>query len=64
VDSNSALLPESLQEALVCLKEDNVLRNVLGGYVYSKFMEAKMMEWDEYRKKVTPWEINQYLTRF
>ena len=64
IESNVASLPKSLEEALYCLREDDILRDGLGDYVYSRFMEAKMIEWEEYRMKVTPWEIEQYLTKF
>lgn len=64
IENNVAGLPESLEDALSCLREDDDLRNVLGEYVYSRFVEAKLIEWQEYIKTVSPWEIEQYLTKF
>lgn len=29
-----------------------------------KFIEAKTLEWDEYRTQVTEWEIKKYLTKY
>ena len=54
-------LPENLKDALKALKEDNLLKEVLGEHVYRKFVEAKYQEWDSFRNAVTEWEINHYL---
>lgn len=64
IENNVASLPCTLDEALVCLREDNIIRNVLGDYVYSRYVEAKMIEWQEYNKNISPWEIEEYLTKF
>lgn len=57
-------LPTSLIEAITDLGEDDLMKKTLGGYVYSKFIQAKSVEWDEYCRIVSPWELDQYLTRF
>lgn len=64
IENNVASLPDSLEKAINCLKEDNVIKNLLGEYIYSSFVEAKMIEWQEYIKQITSWEIEQYLTKF
>ena len=56
--------PSSLEEALNEFAEDDVIQTALGAHVCEWFMEAKRAEWSEYRIQVTPWEINEYLTRF
>lgn len=57
-------LPESLKEALDELERDEVVKEALGPHVYSRFMEAKRIEWDRYRVQVHPWEIEEYLTKY
>ncbi|SNX55095.1 type I glutamate--ammonia ligase [Thermoanaerobacterium sp. RBIITD] len=57
-------LPGSLEEALVILEKDEVIKNALGSHIYNKFIEAKWAEWNSYRTYVTQWEIDQYLTKF
>ncbi|MCL2817092.1 MAG: type I glutamate--ammonia ligase [Clostridiales bacterium] len=57
-------LPGSLKEALGKLAENQVIKEVLGGHVYNRFMEAKLMEWQNYSTRVSQWEIEQYLTKF
>lgn len=58
------ILPENLQEALAALSRDEVIKDTLGEHVLQRFMEAKRIEWDRYRKQVHPWELEEYLTKF
>jgi glutamine synthetase len=57
-------LPGSLEEALYELKNDPVISGALGSHALNRFIEAKELEWNEYRTKVSQWEIDQYLTKF
>lgn len=57
-------LPGSLKEALTELKGDEVIREALGEHIFSRFVEAKEIEWDVYRTQIHQWEIDQYLTVF
>ena len=61
---NVQTLPGSLREALDELERDELVRDTLGPHVYERFMEAKRQEWEDYRLRVTPWEIERYLERF
>jgi glutamine synthetase len=54
-------LPGSLAEALGELEKDEVLKSALGGYLYEAYMRAKLEEWDEFRLRVTDYEIEKYL---
>jgi len=57
-------LPGSLDEAIKLLKDDVLARKVLGEHVFSRFIEAKEKEWDDFRTRVTPWELESYLTKY
>ncbi|MFA5880832.1 MAG: type I glutamate--ammonia ligase [Eubacteriales bacterium] len=57
-------LPASLKEAIDEAKGSDLVKNTLGGHVFSKFVEGKLKEWDDYRTKVSEWEIKKYLTTF
>jgi len=57
-------LPGSLEEALGEMKADPVLREALGGHIYTKFIEAKTAEWNEYRIQISPWEVDRYLVNY
>lgn len=63
-DMNIDSLPASLEEALKELAANEVIKNVLGKHVYEKFVEAKMLEWDQFRVQVHPWEVDEYLNKF
>jgi len=54
-------LPGSLLEALEELEKDTVLKDTLGDEVYGAFSRAKLEEWDEFRIRVTDWEIERYM---
>ena len=58
-----SLLPQSLSEALVELRQDQVIQDALG-VIYDDFVELKEAEWKEYHGQVTAWELDKYLTRF
>lgn len=56
-----ASLPGSLAEALTELEQDTVLQAALGTTAYEAFRRAKWDEWDEFRTRVTDWEVARYL---
>jgi glutamine synthetase len=41
-----------------------VVCEALGDHVLSHFIEAKRLEWDEYRMQVSDWEVDRYLEMF
>lgn len=57
------ILPQNLHEALAALAQDSVLRQALGP-VIDEFLSLKHMEWVEYMRHVSDWEINSYLEFF
>lgn len=57
-------LPRSLGEAIDALNEDDVILAALGSYVSDRYIEAKRLEYAEYKQQVTPWELQRYLSRF
>lgn len=54
-------LPANLFEAIGKAKKDGFLEDVLGSHIFTKYIDAKQHEWNEYSKKVTNWEIESYL---
>jgi glutamine synthetase len=54
-------LPGSLAESLGELEKDEVLKSALGPTLYESYMRAKWDEWDEFRLRVTDYEIERYL---
>lgn len=57
------ILPQNLHEALLALEKDKVLCDALGP-VTGEFLRLKHMEWVEYMRHVSDWEIKSYLEFF
>ncbi|NLW02458.1 MAG: type I glutamate--ammonia ligase [Clostridiaceae bacterium] len=57
-------LPENLYDALTALQEDRLITDTLGQHATSRFIQAKLDEWDEYKNEVHPWEIRKYLANY
>ncbi len=55
------LLPQSLTEALDALESDPLFAQQLGADVIAEFVKVKRMEWVEYSRHVSDWEVNRYL---
>lgn len=58
------ILPQSLDEAIEEFENDKFIQDVLGRHISEKLVEAKKREWQEYREKVTKWEIEEYLHKY
>lgn len=54
-------LPGSLAEAVRELERDAALRAALGEEIYNAFVRAKWAEIEEYRTRVSDWELERYL---
>ncbi|HEX6492896.1 MAG TPA: glutamine synthetase, partial [Candidatus Dormibacteraeota bacterium] len=54
-------LPRSLIDALGALREDDAIVDGLGSTLVERFIEAKRIEWEQYRGHVTDWELERYL---
>jgi glutamine synthetase len=54
-------LPGSLAEALMELDKDEVIKGALGETIYEAFTRAKWEEWDDFRLRVSDYEIERYL---
>ena len=54
-------LPASLAEALHALEGDTVIQEALGTEMYQTFRRAKWAEVEDYRIKVSDWEVDRYL---
>lgn len=54
-------LPKSLRQAIAELDGDSVVRAALGDHVYHAFRDAKLAEYERYRRAVHLWERRAYL---
>ncbi len=54
-------LPGSLIEAIEHAEKSDLLRETLGEHVFNELILSKKIEWDDYRVRVFPYEIETYL---
>lgn len=57
-------LPISLNEAVAIAKRSDFVTELLGAEMKKKYLQAKTEEYGEYRKTISEWELNAYMTRF
>ncbi len=57
-------LPKTLSEALDELEKDEILMNALGEHVAKQYIAMKRKECEDYAKRVTQWEIDNYLYKY
>ena len=46
------------------LKEDKLMKDVLGDHLFERYIDVKTKEWQNFNQQVTPWEIDTYLDIF
>jgi glutamine synthetase len=54
-------LPADLKEAIDEMAGSGFVKSALGDHVFSHYLYAKNMEWDDYKTIVHPWELSTYL---
>jgi len=54
-------LPETLGEAVDEMAASEVVQRALGEHIFSRYIDLKREEWNDYRVQVTPWELERYL---
>ena len=54
-------LPGDLGEAISYAEKSDLLKNTLGEHIFNELIKNKKLEWNEYRIRVFPYEIEKYL---
>jgi glutamine synthetase len=54
-------LPDSLGNAIAITEKSEIVRRTLGEHIFTRFIELKKKEWEEYRVQVSEYEIKKYL---
>lgn len=57
-------LPQSLKEAIDALKKNPLFKQQLGAEIVDEFIHQKSMEWVEYSRHVSDWEVQRYTEFF
>jgi len=58
---NIDTLPGSLNRAIEYAESSELLKETLGDHIFEQFITSKKVEWDDYRIKIHPYEIERYL---
>ena len=54
-------LPDSLGHAISITENSALVKKTLGEHIFSRFIELKKKEWEEYRIQVSEYELKKYL---
>lgn len=57
-------LPVNMFDAISKAEKDKFIKATLGGHIFGKYIEAKKKEWDEFNRRVSNWEIENYLHKY
>ena len=57
-------LPISLNQAIALAKKSDFVRELLGDNLMKTYLAAKEDEYERYRTKISPWEVEEYLLRY
>ncbi|MFQ5951988.1 MAG: glutamine synthetase family protein [Candidatus Omnitrophota bacterium] len=55
-------LPDSLGHAIAITEESELVKKTLGDHIFSRYIELKKKEWDDYRIQVSQFELDRYLS--
>lgn len=58
------ILPQNLNEALLALEADTILKERLGSEIVEEFLKVKRDEWIDYSRHVSDWELARYAEFF
>jgi glutamine synthetase len=54
-------LPETLGEAIEEMSKSELVLKALGEHVFTRYVDLKRAEWEDYRVQVSPWELDRFL---
>jgi glutamine synthetase len=57
-------LPDSLNAAVAQFSKCSVCKDSLGEHIFNRLIESNLKEWDNYKARVSQWEIEEYLNKF
>ncbi len=55
-------LPDSLGQAVAVTEGSELVKKILGEHIFSRFVELKKKEWDNYKIQVPQYELDKYLS--
>ncbi|MFH1380743.1 MAG: glutamine synthetase family protein [Candidatus Omnitrophota bacterium] len=55
-------LPDSLGHAIAITEKSELVKKILGDHIFSRFIEIKKKEWNDYKIQVPQYELDKYLS--
>lgn len=57
-------MPISLREAVNIAKQSDFVKELLGDSLFDVYLKQKEREYEDYRTKISQWELDEYLVRY
>lgn len=57
-------LPGTLEEAIAEAEKDAFIKETIGAHAFENYIAGKKAEWDDYRTKVSQWELEKYMITY
>lgn len=57
-------LPDSLGSAVKEFEKSDIAREALGDHCFERLVDSNKLEWNEYRLRVSEWEVENYLEKY
>ena len=57
-------LPGTLEEAIAEAKKDTFIQETIGEQAFRNYIAGKQAEWDDYKTKVSQWELDRYMINY
>lgn len=64
LNRNIKTLPDSLGSAVKEFEKSNLAKEALGKHCFERLIDSNLKEWDQYRLRVSRWEIEEYLGKY
>lgn len=61
---NIKTLPDSLGNAVREFEKSKLAKEALGEHCFERLIDSNNKEWDEYRLRVSEWEVDEYLGKY
>ncbi len=61
---NIKTLPDSLGAAVKEFSKSKVAKEALGDHCFERLLDSNKLEWDNYRLRVSDWEVDEYLEKY
>ncbi|MBE6818211.1 MAG: type I glutamate--ammonia ligase [Ruminococcaceae bacterium] len=62
--ANIDCLPGTLEQAIEAAQADPFIKETIGAHAFDNYIAGKKAEWDDYKTRVSQWELDQYMINY